>query len=170
MWSWIGENIEWIAALLITVLFSGLNIVLAVCTLRVTRQQTKIQNDNFCYQLYEKRMSLYESIDRIIVKVAQNGSAVNHDIQEYIVAKKDVEFLFGKDVVQISEEIYKTLCELCSISTLIRDHIDGKSHIPNHKENCDRQHCLMDQLFSQKQKLKECIKQYISFESYRIRS
>ena len=170
MWEWIGNNIEWIAALLITVLFSALNIVVAVCTLRVTKQQTKMQNDNFCYQLFEKRMNIYESIDRIICRVGQSGKVNNQDIQDYIVAGKDVEFMFGSDVIQISNAIYETLCELCCVSTLIRDHMEGNNTISNHEENCNRWACLMENLSAQKKELKNCIMNYISFEAYRIES
>lgn len=170
MGEWIVNNIEWIAALFITILFSALNVVIAVCTLRVTKQQTKMQNDSFCYQLFEKRMTIYESIDRIICRVGQNGSVNNQDTQDYIVAGKDVEFMFGSDVIQISDAIYETLCELCCISTLIRDHMEGNNNVPNHKENCNRWAHLMEKLSAQKTELKNCMKNYISFESYRIES
>ena len=170
MWEWIGNNIEWIAAFLITVLFSTLNIVVAVCTLQVTRHQTKMQNDNFCYQLYEKRMAIYESIDRIICCVGQSGNVNHQDIQDYIVAAKDVKFMFGADVLKTSNAIYETLCNLCCISTLIRDHMEGNNNVPNHKENCNRWAHLMEKLSAQKTELKNCMKNYISFESYRIES
>ena len=170
MWEWIGNNIEWIAALLVTVLFSALNIVVAVCTLQVTRHQTKMQNDNFCYQLYEKRMAIYDSIDRIICRIGQSGNVNNQDIQDYIVAAKDVEFMFGADVLKTSKAIYETLCELCCICTLIRDHIEGNNTIPNHNENCNRWDRLMEYLSTQKTEFKECVKNYVSFESYRIES
>lgn len=168
MKEWFVSNLEWICALAITIIFSVINIILAVCNLKIIKNQNKMQNDAFCFQLYDKRMAIYESIDRIIVRAGQNGRVKNKDTQDYIVATKDIEFMFGADVVQVSEAIYNTLNELCNLTTLIEDHMKGINHNPDHKKNCDRQCTLMEQLTTQKKQIKEYMKRYISFETYRI--
>ena len=168
MKEWFISNLEWICALAITIIFSVINIILAVCNLKIIKNQNKMQNDAFCFQLYEKRMAIYESIDHIIVRVGQNGRVENKDTQDYIVAAKDIEFMFGADVIQVSNAIYNTLNELCRLTTLIEGHREGINQNPDHKENCDRQYALKQQLSTQKKQLKECMKRYISFEAYRV--
>lgn len=63
MCEYIKENMEWIAPLIVTILFSILNIIVAICNVCITKKQSKMQNDNFCFQLYEKRWEIYETID-----------------------------------------------------------------------------------------------------------
>ena len=66
MWEWIIANLNWICPLIITILFSVLNVIVAISNLKIAKQQSKMQNDGFCFQLYERRWEVYESIDKIL--------------------------------------------------------------------------------------------------------
>lgn len=55
-WILLFNNLNWIAPLSITVIFSVLNIVLAIINLKMAKNQAKLQKDAFCYQLYDRRM------------------------------------------------------------------------------------------------------------------
>ena len=60
--SWLAKNLNWVVPMVITAIFSALNIRLAVINRNVAENQVKLQNDSFCYQLFERRMAIYTSI------------------------------------------------------------------------------------------------------------
>ena len=70
---WILNNLEWICPLIITILFSILNIIVAICNLRITKRQSRMQNDGFCFQLFERRHEIYEKINHALSIVVVEG-------------------------------------------------------------------------------------------------
>ena len=168
MGEWIVNNIEWIAALFITILFSALNVVIAVCTLRVTKQQTKMQNDSFCYQLFEKRMTIYESIDKVLGHIFQRGKVDTNDIIDFNYARKDVKFLFDSDICESYDTILKTIQRIHILEIYIEEDINSKTKTDDHSQMCEGAKEKWLLLMHQTEEMSEKIKKYISFAEYKI--
>ena len=90
----VKENLDWIAPLLVTILFSVLNIIVAICNISITKKQGKLQNDSFCFQLYEKRWGIYETIDKILCSVIQSSTITNDELSRFDFAIHNVRFMF----------------------------------------------------------------------------
>lgn len=168
MWSWLLTNLNWICPLFITIIFSGLNIVVAKCNIKIARQQGKMQNDAFCFQLYEKRMAIYDSVDKILCRIVQNGKVDTKDVFDYNHARKDVEFLFGSDICESYDSILETILRLHVLGTYIEENIRCKRTTEDHRQMCEEEAQKWKLLSEQNKELSEKIKKYISFAEYMI--
>ena len=66
MCSYLKDNLNWIIPLFITTAFSIVTIVFSVLNYRIVKQQRELQNDSFCFQLFDRRLNVYTSIKEII--------------------------------------------------------------------------------------------------------
>lgn len=166
MREWIINNLNWLLPLIITLLFSILNIIVAFCNLKNTNKQAKLQNDSFCFQLFDKRWSVYQNIDSALCSVIISGKAKNEDIAQFSAAIYHVSFLFDKDFADLCEQTKRDLIELHSLGEKIECAIKYKNDC-NYANMCDREHDLQMKISGHKEKLAEVVKAYISFSEYK---
>ena len=167
MCEWIIANLNWICPLIITILFSALNVIVAISNLKIAKQQGKMQNDGFCFQLYEKRLSIYESADKILCSIVQTSKVSVKDITDFTYATRNVKFLFGEDMAEECDAIGKFLNELRTVGTKISHNIDNQINDSNHEVLCDREYELLNQLPEHKKNLSDIVSKYISFSEYK---
>lgn len=168
--SWFIVNANWLVPLIITALFSILNIILVVMNLKMVKSQVKLQNDVFCYQLFERRMGVYTSIQKALVKVMQEAAVSVQLISEFSRSTRDASFLFGDDVSEKIDLIYKLIIELSTVSSKISYNIQMQNTASNHEKLCDRESELLKEISEIEQHLNETFEPYISFKDYRIKS
>ena len=168
MLEWILENLNWICPLIITILFSVLNVIVAISNLKIAKQQNKMQNDGFCFQLYERRWEVYESIDKILCRVGSEAKVRDEDISKFNYAIHNARFLFGQDMADFCEETRKELLQLRTIGKKVEWNIDHQSDDPNHAELCDKEYVLISNISNRQQQLKNIVASYISFSEYKI--
>ena len=129
-----------------------------------------MQNDNFCFQLFEKRHLIYENLKRILCSVIVEGTVSSDDVNKFNIASKDVRFLFGTDMVDVSEKILKVLNELRTVSMKIENNIQHQNDDPKHSDLCDRQSELFSQLEDYQKEITTVAYSYISFANYTIKN
>ena len=169
MWEWIIANLNWICPLIITILFSVLNIVVAKCNLKIAKQQSKLQNDGFCFELYEKRLSIYENADKILCSIVQTSQVSIKDIDDFTYLTRNVKFLFGADMAEECDAIRELLIKLRTIGTKVNHNIDNQINDPNHQMLCDLEYELLNQLSEHKNNLSYIVSKYISFSEYKTK-
>lgn len=168
MWEWIIENLSWICPLIITILFSVLNVIVAKSNLKIAKQQSKMQNDGFCFQLYERRWGVYESIDKILCSVGREAKVCDEDIAKFHYASHNARFLFDQDMVDFCEKTRDLLIELRTVGKTVEWNINHQSDDPNHANLCDKESELLLRVSNQQQQLKSIVANYISFSEYKI--
>ena len=168
MWEWIIANLNWICPLIITILFSVLNVIVAISNLKIAKQQNKMQNDGFCFQLYERRWEVYESIDKILCRVGREAKVCDEDISKFHYAIHNARFLFGQDMADFCEKIKDLLIELRTVGKKVEWNIDHQSDDPNHAELCDKEYELLSNISNRQQQLQNIVASYISFSEYKI--
>ena len=166
--NWIINNLDWIIPIFITVLFSILNVRLASINQKLVENQLKLQNDSFCYQLYDRRMEIYTSIQKIIGAIIQEGTASIELLQEYSKCTRDVPFLFGDDITDKVDQLYTAISELRTVSTKVNHNIETQCTSTNHSELCEREYELQMLISNIRLHLKDDFYPYISFRNYRI--
>lgn len=166
--NWITNNLDWIIPLFITVIFSVLNIRLASINQKQAENQLKLQKDSFCYQLYDRRMEIYTSIQKVIATIIQEGTASIELLQEYSKCTRDVSFLFGDDITDKVDQIYKAIAELHIVSTQVNHNIETQCASTNHSKLCEREYELLTLISDAGLQLKDDFYPYISFKNYRI--
>lgn len=168
MWSWLLTNLNWICPLFITIIFSGLNIVVAKCNIKIARQQGKMQNDAFCFQLSERRWEAYEGIDKILCATERDALVTDEYITQFYFVSRDVKFLFGQDMADFCEKTGKLLGELRVVGKQVKKNIDHQLTDPNHVALCDREAEMLINVSEQRKQLSAIVSRYISFSEYRI--
>ena len=98
MEGWFIDNLNLSTPVTITVIFACLNIWIAWLNYQCSEKQKEIQNDSFCYQLFDKRLKVYYSIQDCLRKSIFSTDEINTLYQEFLQKTHDVPFLFGKDI------------------------------------------------------------------------
>lgn len=161
------NNLNWIIPLSITTVFSVLTIVLTIQNIKIMKQQEKLQNDAFCFQLFERRLNVYTDIKIIIANIIADYDVPQKVIPEFLQKTRDVEFLFGKDVQCLCNKLYKTICELHAKQAVLNCE-RNKGKVDTDLSNSELE--LMDQISDSSKMLSILVKKYISFENYKIDS
>ncbi len=165
MAEYLKTNLNWIIPLLITTIFSFINIILFRLNYKILKQQQKLQNDAFCFQLFDRRLDIYSSIKEIISRVIANNSVSRIDIDDFLKKRRDVDFLFGKDVSDHCKSIYNTLTLLHRDETKMNS---PASNASNWSNLVDEETRLLEQLSDEGVQLSNLILKYISFSKYKI--
>ena len=165
-WILLFNNLNWIAPLSITVIFSVLNIVLAIINLKMAKNQAKLQKDAFCYQLYDRRMGIYTSVQKAVSAIIQEGTVSNSLLANYLQDTRDVSFLFGEDVEEAVKQFYYLMVDLHTASEKVKYNIDTQHRSKNHEALCQRESELLKQVAKDKKCLREVFSRYISFADY----
>ena len=165
---WFSDNVGWLVPLVITIIFSIINWIIARRNLKIAENQTKMQNDSFCYELFEQRWNVYNSIDSVFASIGNKGKVDSVDIRNFKIATEKVEFLFGTDFVTACEETLNVLCELRAVGSKVEYNIRTSRPDPKHKQLCEHEselHLLLDK---KKKKIANVAKKYIAFSNYKL--
>ena len=111
---WFIDNLNLSAPVTITVIFACLNIWIAWLNYQCSEKQKEIQNDSFCYQLFDKRLNVYYSIQEILGKLISSPDNAAILWEPFLQKTRDVPFLFGKDIQDKCNEIYNDIVDLDS--------------------------------------------------------
>lgn len=165
---WMTDNLNWFIPMIITAIFSALNIRMASINLKTSKNQLKLQNDAFCYQLYDRRMEIYTSIQKVIAAILRDGTVSVELLQEYARCTRDVVFLFGNDMEDKVMQLYRMMAELRKVSAKVKHHIQTQQTSPDYSELCEREDTLLKQIQDKGEALKIDFAPYISFHEYRV--
>ena len=128
------------------------------------KQQKKLQNDAFCFQLFEKRLVVYTDIKTIIANIIADCDIPQKVLFECLQKTRDVEFLFGKDVIDLCNELYKTISELHAKQAVLnskRQNNEVDTKLINEETE------LLKRVSDLGKRLSDLVKNYISFENYK---
>ena len=166
--SWLAKNLNWVVPMVITAIFSALNIRLAVINRNVAENQVKLQNDSFCYQLFERRMAIYTSIKENISTIMTDGTASIPFMNKYLQDTRDALFLFGDEIAGKIDQLYKMIVELRTVSVKLEHDAKTGNTSPAHDKLCERECELLNQISNFGSHLREDFSPYISFGDYRV--
>lgn len=168
MKDWLSDNLNWIIPLLITVVFSIINIAMAKKNSDMVKNQIKLQNDAFCYELFEKRMAVFIYLKNWLRCTLGVPLACDIDCDNIYEIIEPSRFLFGKDIKRKIERIVDLECESIAVESKINDEekIDDESSELIKLRN--RKSEIMNELTEISKHLEEDFEPYISFKNYRI--
>lgn len=165
---WFVENLNWIVPMCITIIFSLLNIRMARVNAKTAQLQLKLQNDAFCFQLFERRMAVYTAMQTVLSKVVADGAVSKETLGDFLQSTRDAKFLFGDEVVTKRRELYRAMVELKEVGQKIERNIKTAGVSNDHEELCNRDAALMTQIHDAMLQLEEVFAPYISFKGYRL--
>lgn len=163
---WFVENLNWIVPMCITIIFSLLNIRMARVNAKTAQLQLKLQNDAFCFQLFERRMAVYTAMQTVLSKVVADGAVSKDTLGDFLQSTRDAKFLFGDEVAKERRELYRAMVELKEVGQKIERNIKTAGVSNDHEELCNRDAALMTQIHDAMLQLEEVFAPYISFKGY----
>lgn len=166
---WFVENMHWICPLLITIVFSVLNIIVAKNNLKFAKQQTRMQNDGFCFQLLDRRLETYKQIDVVLSSVVGLGSVKKDDVMVINATMQNVKFLFGEDMLTACTETRDLLIKLETVGKKVEYNRNHPSDPDKHSELCNMESELLGKVANQMQVLSNIAANYISFAEYKMK-
>lgn len=169
MKDWLVQNVSWVCPLIITLLFSVVNAIIAICNIHITKKQMKMQNDNFCFQLYEKRFDIYSIMNEVLLSVGSDGRITDINRAKFRDAANDAIFMFDKDVIEFCDETKKLLSELRTVGNKVKYNNENNISDERHFELCDREDELITKISEKRKLLSKIMKKYISFAKYKIK-
>ena len=97
---------------LINTLSGLLTPVIAVTTLYIAYQQYKTGKDKLRFDLYERRLKLFEFFKGFLFKTIETGQIEGPEISEFRHNTYEIIFLFEEDITIFREELIKNAQEL----------------------------------------------------------
>lgn len=167
---WFVENLNWIVPMCITIIFSILNIRMARVNAKTAQLQLKLQNDAFCFQLFERRMAVYTAMQTVLSKVATDDAVSEEALGDFLQSTRDAKFLFGDDVVKKRDDLYSAMVDLQEVGKEIKSNTNKPGVSKGHEELCNRDVALMTQIQEAILELEEVFAPYISFKGYLLES
>lgn len=153
------------ALVVVPILISLLAVVISIAT---ARKQSKMQNNSFSLELYEKRWEVYESIDKILCSVGRDAKICDADISKFDYASHHARFLFGKDMLDFCEETREILSQLETVGKKVEYNISHPSDGKKHAELCDKEKELRSIITNKQKQLKGIVENYILFSEYKV--
>lgn len=96
----------------INILSGLLTPVIAITTVYIAYQQYKTGNDKLRFELYERRLKLFEFFKGFLFKAIEKGQIKGPEISAFMHNTDEIIFLFEQDVSRFREELIKNVKEL----------------------------------------------------------
>jgi hypothetical protein len=84
-----------------------ITLLIAVTTATILVLRYLLAKRRWRLDLYDKRYPVFLATMQYLSSIVQNASVSNDDLMKFLRNSKDKEFLFGKDVQEYLEELYK---------------------------------------------------------------
>ena len=126
-----------------------------------------MQNDEFCFQLFEKRWEVYTALNEVFEKIGSTGKATQDNIIQFKTQLQPARFLFGADMIEACEAALQQIIELATVGKQVQYNIDHGKNNPNHDALCDRECELLIQMSKHQELLADIASRYISFADYK---
>lgn len=147
---------------LINTLSGLLTPVIAVTTVYIAYQQYKTGKDKLRFDLYEKRLKLFESFKGFLFKTIEKGQIDGPEKSVFIHDTNEIIFLFGKDIKIFREALIKNVQELSILNKKIERELNAISQSELEKLQLDRD-IAFNLLRSKYDKIEKVFKKYLAF-------
>jgi hypothetical protein len=89
-------------------IFQGLlTPVIAIVTVYIAYQQWQTNRQKVELDRYDRRLRIYEEVRRILSIILRDAGASIDDLQKFRISVSEADFLFGPEIPEYIDEIYK---------------------------------------------------------------
>lgn len=97
--------------------------VIAIITTYIAYQQWQTNKQKLILDRYDRRLRVYEEVCKILSIIARDADAGYEDLLKFRTSVSEADFLFGSEVPEYIDEIYKRGLQLHSWNSQSRDGI-----------------------------------------------
>lgn len=144
-------------------LFSALlTPVIAIIATYIAWQQWRTNRQKLILDRYDRRLHVYEEVRKILSIIVRDAKANTDDLLRFRTSVSEADFLFGPEVMEYIDEIYKRGLKLWMWSTQYSEHLKvEKPEGYDHNKVVEGMHNELTWLTEQFEPAKNLFKKYL---------
>lgn len=135
--------------------------LIAVVAVYIAWQQFKTNQQKFVLDRYDRRMSVYEEVRKILSIIMRDARASVDDLLRFRTAVSEADFLFGPEIAEYIDAIYKHGIDLARWTDAYRDNTQSKPEGYDHQQVVSSMHAELDWLTEQFEPAKQLFRKYL---------
>lgn len=145
----------------ITVLQGLLTPVIALIALYIAWQQWRTNRQKLKWDLYDRRLRIFEEVRKILSLVLRDANANREDLLRFRTSVADADFLFGPEITDYIDEIYSSGLRLARWNDQYIDATQPQPPGYDHQQVVDEMHKELTWLIEQFEPAKKKFRPYL---------
>jgi len=144
-------------------IFKGLlTPVIAIVATYIAWQQWQTNKQKLNFEKYERRLRVYEELRKILSIILRDANVSTDDLLKFRTSVSEADFLFGPEIPEYIDEIYKRGLNLWQWNQQYRERPENYDH----KRVIEEMHKELTWLTEQFKPAKEKFKKYLNIRSF----
>ncbi|MEX2172196.1 MAG: hypothetical protein WD851_22945 [Pirellulales bacterium] len=135
--------------------------VIAIVATYIAYQQWQTNRQKLILDRYDRRLRIYEEVRRILSIILRDANASTDDLLKFRTSVSEADFLFGPEIPEYIDEIYKRGLNLWRWNEEYRDYRQEKSPGYDHSKVVEEKHKELTWLTGQFEPAKQNFKKYL---------
>jgi len=135
--------------------------IIAIIAVYIAWQQWKTNQQKLNLERYDRRLRVYEEVRKILSIIVRDAKANTDDLLKFRTSVSEADFLFGPEISEYIDEIYKHGLSLWRWNQEYRDYTQEKPENYDHKKVVDEMHKELTWLTKQFEPAKQEFKKYL---------
>ena len=135
--------------------------VIAIVATYIAWQQWKTNQQKLKLEKYDRRLHVYEEVKKILSIILRDATASTEDLLKFRTSVSEADFLFGTEIIEYIDEIYKRGLSLWRWNQEYRDYTQAKPEGYDHNKVVDEMHKELTWLTEQFEPAKEKFRKYL---------
>lgn len=135
--------------------------LIAIVATYIAYQQWNTNKQKLILDRYDRRLKVYEEVVQILSIILQTARPRFEDLIKFRRAVSEADFLFGSEIMQYIDEIYKRGIQLEYWNKQCRDYTQDIPEGYDHKKVCDSMHAEITWFSKQFEPAKLKFKKYL---------
>lgn len=135
--------------------------VIAVVATYIAWQQWQTNKHTLALEKYDRRIRIYEEVKKILSIILRDADASYEDLLKYITSVSEADFLFGPEISEYLDEIYKRGLSLRRWNMEYKDYTQVKPEGYDHEKVVNCMHEELEWLTHQFDPAKEKFRKYL---------
>jgi hypothetical protein len=151
---------------IIDILSSLLTPVIAIITSYIACQQYKLNRRSFRYEVYERKLSIFRTIENFLNNIVIFGETDVSSCHEFYNSTAESSFLLSKAIQKKREEIYNNAIKMVKLNSKLFPQ-DGSSDLPRGEKRdniVNKEFEIKNWLIKQKEEVKELFQKEMSLK------
>ena len=146
---------------IIEILKGLLTPLIAIVATYIAWQQWQTNRKKLELDLYERRLRIYEEVQKILRVIARDRKASFRDLLDFQASVSEMDFLFGREIREYIDEIYTHGCNLGRWNDEYRDNTQEHPEGYDHNKVVAGTHKEFNWLVAQFEPAKEKFQKYL---------
>jgi hypothetical protein len=135
--------------------------VIAIVATYIAYQQWQTNRQKLILDRYDRRLRIYEEVRRILSIILRDANASTDDLLKFRTSVSEADFLFGPEIPEYIDEIYKRGLNLWRWNEEYRDYRQEKPPGYDHNKVVEEKHKELTWLTGQFEPAKQKFKKYL---------